>query len=188
MLIENGDVIGDDVNIASRIEPFSAPGGIAISNKIFDAINREKEYETKYIGRPILKGVIQKVEIFCITSHDLPETNISDVSAKLEILQKTPFKWNFFSLTGAALTVVGFLFWINLSFLGVGVASENNVPSISILIPDNLGDSVNDRWMNFLTENIIIDIANLGNVIVTPLREVIKYLEKNLNLKILQIF
>ena len=86
VLIENGDVIGDDVNIASRIEPFSAPGGIAISNKIFDAINREKEYKTKYIGRPKFKGVSQKVEIFCITSHDLPETNISDVSAKLEIL------------------------------------------------------------------------------------------------------
>ena len=63
VLIENGDVIGDDVNIASRIEPFSAPGGIAISNKIFDAINREK-YETKYIGRPILKSVSQKVDIF----------------------------------------------------------------------------------------------------------------------------
>ena len=94
VLIENGDVIGDDVNIASRIEPFSAPGGIAISNKIFDAINREKEYETKYIGRPKLKGVIQKVEIFCITSHDLPETDISDVSGKLEILEKKPFKWN----------------------------------------------------------------------------------------------
>ena len=183
VLIENGDVIGDDVNIASRIEPFSAPGGIAISNKIFDAINREKEYETKYIGRPKLKGVSQKVEIFCITSHDLPETNISDVSGKLEILEKKPFKWNLFSLTGAALTLIGFLFWINLSFLGIGIASENNVPSISILIPDNLGDSVNDRWMNFLTENIIIDIANLGNIIVTPLRKVIKISKEELEIE-----
>lgn len=183
VLIENEDVIGDDVNIASRIEPFSAPGGIAISNKIFDAINREKEYETKYIGRPKLKGVRQKVEIFCISSHDLPETRISDVSAKLEILEKKSFKWNLYSLTGAALTLVGFLFWINLSFLGVGIASENNVPSISILIPDNLGDSVNDKWMNFLTENIIIDIANLGNVIVTPLRKVIKISKEELEME-----
>ena len=42
LLMEN-DVIGDDVNIASRIEAFSAPGGIAISNKVNDAIIREKE-------------------------------------------------------------------------------------------------------------------------------------------------
>ena len=35
--------------------------------------------------------------------------------------------------------------------------------------------------MNFLTENIIIDIANLGNVIVTPLRNVMRLANENLN-------
>ena len=84
ILITNNDVIGDDVNIASRIEPFSAPGGIAISNKVNDALVREKDFETKYVGKPKLKGVGQEVKIFCITSHGLPETKLSDVSAKLE--------------------------------------------------------------------------------------------------------
>ena len=55
------------------------------------------------------------------------------------------------------------------------------MPSISILIPDNLGDEVNNKWMNFLTENIIIDIANNGNLIVTPLRNVMKLARENLN-------
>ena len=38
ILIEHNDIIGDDVNIAARIEPFSAPGGIAISNKVLPFI------------------------------------------------------------------------------------------------------------------------------------------------------
>ena len=84
ILITENDVIGDDVNIAARIEPFSAPGGIAISNKVNDALVREKEFETKYVGKPKLKGVGQEVKIYCITSHGLPETKLSDVSAKLE--------------------------------------------------------------------------------------------------------
>ena len=62
ILITNNDVIGDDVNIASRIEPFSAPGGIAISNKVNDALVREKDFETKYVGKPKLKGVGQEVK------------------------------------------------------------------------------------------------------------------------------
>ena len=77
IIAQENDVLGDDVNIASRIEPFSAKGGIAISNKVNDAIIREKEFETKYIGKPKLKGVSQSVEVFCIVSHQLPKTDLS---------------------------------------------------------------------------------------------------------------
>ena len=181
ILIDGDDVIGDDVNIASRIEPFSAPGGIAISSKVHDAIIREPDYKTKYIGIPNLKGIEQKVELYCIISHNLPETILEDVSAKLEVEKENTFQWNMFSITGVILTMVGILFWINISFLGIGIASNESVPSVSILIPDNLGDDVDDKWMNFLTENIIIDIANLGNVIVTPLRNVLQVSKENLD-------
>ena len=84
ILVEENDVIGDDINVAARIEPFSAPGGIAISNKVHDAIIREEEFETKYLGKPKLKGVGQKVGVCCITSHELAETDLSQVSTKLE--------------------------------------------------------------------------------------------------------
>ena len=83
LMLEN-DVIGDDVNVASRIEAFSAPGGIAISGKVYDAIVREMHYKTKYLGRPKLKGVGQDVTVYCIISHGLPETPLSALSAKLE--------------------------------------------------------------------------------------------------------
>ena len=97
VIVDNNDVLGDDVNIAARIEPFSAPGGIAISNKVNDAIIREEEYETKYIGKPKLKGVGQKVEVFCITSHNLIETDLSSISPKLEKEDQNKFKWNVYS-------------------------------------------------------------------------------------------
>jgi len=84
ILEEDGDIFGDDVNIASRIEPFAAVGGIAISHKIYGDISGSPEFQVKYIGQPKLKGVIQEVKIYCLTSHDLPSTNLSEVEAKLE--------------------------------------------------------------------------------------------------------
>ena len=84
ILEKENDIIGDDVNVTARIEPFSAPGGIAISNKIHDALIREDDFDTKYLGKPKLKGVGQEVKVYCITSHGLPETVLSNVSAKLE--------------------------------------------------------------------------------------------------------
>ena len=57
ILEKGGDVFGDDVNIASRIEAFSAIGGVAITHRVRGDISSSPEFTTKYIGRPKLKGV-----------------------------------------------------------------------------------------------------------------------------------
>jgi len=84
ILEKGGDVFGDDVNIASRMEPFAAVGGVAISHKVASDISGSPEFELKLVGQPKLKGVKQSIRIYCLTSHSLPETDVSKVSAKLE--------------------------------------------------------------------------------------------------------
>ena len=63
ILIKDGDIFGDDVNVASRIEPFSAVGGIAISDKVDRDISSSPEFETKFISQPSLKGVRQDIKV-----------------------------------------------------------------------------------------------------------------------------
>ena len=82
VVFQGSDVVGDDVNIASRIESFAAEGGIAISGRVNASLERDPEFETMFIGTPKLKGVSQKTEVYCITSHNLPKTDISKVSGK----------------------------------------------------------------------------------------------------------
>ena len=85
---ENKDVFGDDVNIASRIEPFSAPGGIAVSQKIQQDLSSNPEFEFKFIDKPKLKGVQQEISVYCIISHGLPQSKKSQVQAKVEPKKK----------------------------------------------------------------------------------------------------
>ena len=85
---EDKDVFGDDVNIASRIEPFAAPGGIAVSQKIQQDLSSSPEFEFKFIDKPKLKGVQQEISVFCLISHGLPESKKSDVQAKVEPKKK----------------------------------------------------------------------------------------------------
>ncbi len=86
VLYRDGDVLGDDVNIASRIEPFAGAGGIAISGRVNATLERDPDFETYFLGEPTLKGVFQKVKIYSIISHSLPKGNkIIDDNTKTKI-------------------------------------------------------------------------------------------------------
>ena len=89
ILERDGDIFGDDVNVASRIEPYAATGGIAISDKVQRDIASHPEFDIKWIAQPSLKGVLQEIKIYCITSHNLPMTELSDINAKTERKQPT---------------------------------------------------------------------------------------------------
>ena len=88
IIIEDKDVFGDDVNIASRIEPFAAAGGIAVSQKIQQDLSSNPEFKFKFIDKPKLKGVQQEVSVYCIISHGLPESKKSEIQAKVEPKKK----------------------------------------------------------------------------------------------------
>ena len=168
ILEREGDIIGDDVNIASRIEPFSAPGGIAISNKVNDALVREKEYETKYLGKPKFKGVGQEVKVYCITSHGLPETKLSQVSAKLE--KGTP-KWYFAFPALLVIGIVAYLF----------IPSARSVVSVAIMYMEIRGDEA-DEYLQAITEDLIFDLASAvpGRLKVSEAATVRKYKDTDL--------
>ena len=88
IIIEDKDVFGDDVNIASRIEPFAVAGGIAVSQKIQQDLSSNPEFKFKFIDTPKLKGVQQEISVYCIISHGLPESKKSDIQAKVEPKKK----------------------------------------------------------------------------------------------------
>jgi len=58
------DVYGDAVNIASRIEPLASPGGICVSQQVYDQIKNKFEFPLSSIGERSLKNVNEAVEVF----------------------------------------------------------------------------------------------------------------------------
>ena len=73
IFVKDGDVFGDDVNIASRVEGFAPVGGISLSDKVHKDISGVSDIKTSFIGHRKLKGVEQETKIRCITSNELPK-------------------------------------------------------------------------------------------------------------------
>ena len=163
---QDGDVLGDDVNVASRIEPFAAIGGIAISGKVQQNISSLKDFKTKLIGRPKLKGVIQEVKVYCIISDGLPETNIKKVSAKLDENQKNIFLKTTIGVC-LILTISLFLFFQN-------TKSKDTIPSIAILPLDNKGNPDDEFYAYGISSDLISDVTGAGDIRVASLKDIEK--------------
>jgi len=77
IFIKGGDVFGDDVNIASRVEGFAPIGGISISDKVHKDISSISDIKTSFIGHRKLKGVGQETKLRCIVSNKLPTVKVN---------------------------------------------------------------------------------------------------------------
>jgi len=75
------DVLGDGVNIASRIEEYAPIGGVAVSEKIQQDLVSHPEYAVKLLGEFSLEGVEQKVEIYTVATgtDELEETKLIEL-------------------------------------------------------------------------------------------------------------
>ena len=63
VLTEN-DIFGDGVNIASRLEPLADPGGICISQTVYDQLKNKVEIQTLDLGPADLKNIDSKINIY----------------------------------------------------------------------------------------------------------------------------
>lgn len=61
-----GDVAGDAVNVASRIQPLAWPGGICVTAAVRSSVISQPDFAFESMGKPDLKNVSQPVEVFRI--------------------------------------------------------------------------------------------------------------------------
>lgn len=90
VLVDDNNVYGDGVNIASRMESFAVPGSIFISAKAYDDIKNQKEVSAVSMGRYLLKNVKEQMEIFAISNPGIKIPDADVLEGKGEaVRQKT---------------------------------------------------------------------------------------------------
>jgi adenylate cyclase len=62
----SGDILGDAVNVASRIHTYAPKGGIAVTQQVYDQVRNKIELPIISLGRKRLKHVKLSAEVFRI--------------------------------------------------------------------------------------------------------------------------
>jgi class 3 adenylate cyclase len=73
---EDGDLMGDGVNIAARIEGIAAPGAICLSEDAYRQVRDRVKESFVDLGEKALKNIARPVRIFAIGSHRAGEAQM----------------------------------------------------------------------------------------------------------------
>jgi len=68
VLTMDGDVLGNSVNLAARIQPMAEPGGICISDDTYRLVRSVIDLTVSSLGRPHLKNIANPPELFAIAT------------------------------------------------------------------------------------------------------------------------
>ena len=64
VMVKDGDIFGDGVNIAVRLEGLAEPGGICISRGVHDHVRRKLPYGFEDLGEQSVKNIAQPIRVF----------------------------------------------------------------------------------------------------------------------------
>jgi adenylate cyclase len=67
IMVEDGDVFGDGVNVAARLEGLADPGGILLSRAAYDQVRDKVDYVFEDLGERSLKNIARAVHVFRLT-------------------------------------------------------------------------------------------------------------------------
>lgn len=82
------EVIGDSVNMASRIESLAVAGSVFISEKVYDEIKNQHTIETQTMGQFALKNVEKPIEVFAIANAGLIIPDPTEIKGKATRLEE----------------------------------------------------------------------------------------------------
>ncbi len=84
VLFKNGNVFGNGVNVASRIESLSVPGAVLMSKEVRDQIRNRGDYQLSSLGSFAFKNVEEPMEVYALASEGLVVPKRSEIQGKLK--------------------------------------------------------------------------------------------------------
>ncbi|HEY1432455.1 MAG TPA: adenylate/guanylate cyclase domain-containing protein [Stellaceae bacterium] len=84
VIVDSGDIYGDGVNIAVRLEGLAAPGGICVSGTVREHIGDRLPYAFEDMGEQSIKNIARPVRVYAVHPEGmagLPTASVSSTAS-----------------------------------------------------------------------------------------------------------
>ena len=168
VVVEGDEVYGDGVNVTSRLEPLAEPGGVCISERVYDDIKNQLDMETAFLGEKSLKNVDRPIKIYSLIGEGLKTAKPFEDEEKAVIESKEvdepiskPASMKLLPLLAGAVVLLLLFFargWFSGdSSISEVIAEEN---SLAVLFIENMTDPADtDRSAEMIRMLLSTDLA-----------------------------
>jgi len=164
VVVEGGDLLGDGVNVAARLEQLCDPGGILISGTAYDHLRGKIGLALDYRGEQQVKNMARPVRSYSVRL---------DGSRRRWLLDARRLRrWRFPAAAALLVLLGGIAIWEqrrpvetrSVAHLALPLPDK---PSIAVLPFDNLGtDTEQGYFVDGMTEDLITDLSKLSGIFV----------------------
>ena len=184
----DGDLMGDGVNVAARLEGICEPGGVCLSEDAYRQVKSRLELQVADLGPQSLKNIAEPVRAYLLR-HGAPAAQKPPKPAT-----STPGVWARWpalaALLAIALLAAGAFAWragLAPRFMAASVDDKlANAPHLSIVVLpfENLsGDKEQDYFADGITDDLTTDLSHLPDSFVIARNTAFTYKGKSVDAK-----
>ena len=182
VIVDKGDVFGDGVNIAARLEQIAPPGGICLSEDAYRQVRGKLDIAIADAGQQSLKNISNPIRIYRI------EPSVAATAGALTSPTERKRRWSMRAAAGAAMTlavILATVAWVAL-FRDRSDVARTSAPSKPIAVTampiiavlpfaNQTGDDGQDYFVDGATEEVINALGRFNTLRVIGRNAVLPY-------------
>ncbi|MGH6979834.1 MAG: adenylate/guanylate cyclase domain-containing protein [Stellaceae bacterium] len=159
----DGDLMGDGVNIAARLESVAAPGGICLSEDAWRQVRSRVDLDARDMGEQRLKNIAHPIRAYALQSGGLR------APARAQPEKKPARRWPIVVALVVLVALIAGGAWYYFSGASERVTVANPPAHLSIVVLPfvNLsGNPEQEYFADGITDNLTIDLSRIRNSFV----------------------
>jgi adenylate cyclase len=160
----DGDLMGDGLNIAARLEGIAKPGAICLSEDAYRQVKQRLDLKVTDLGATQLKNIAQPVRVYSLEVGQPAEAKppLSGVATvKPGSGTPTRSRWSSRWLALAALVLVAAGGWTMLGGRLAKPAQAAHLSIVALPFANLSGDPSQDYFADGITENLTTDLSRI---------------------------
>ncbi|HET9431240.1 MAG TPA: tetratricopeptide repeat protein [Chitinophagaceae bacterium] len=161
VVIKEGNVFGDGVNVASRIQSLGQPNSVLFSGEVQDKIKNNPVFHSVSLGKFHFKNVSNPIEVYALSNFGLIVPQRKNMEGKLK--KGNPLKRNLIGTLLLILILIAAVF-IFKPFLNSKGFTGNEKSIVVLPFVNMSSDRENEYFSDGMTEEITTQLSRIGDL------------------------